>query len=273
MCENNVNLLNPTMLFCIKGERNFKEKPHSHNHIEIAYIISGKSIFNIDDKQYEVKEGDLVIINPYQNHSGLITEPENPSVEFFIGFTDFQFENMEKNTLFKNYYPVISTSPSTRKYFLNLIDAIIHENSQNKFGKYFMLKTYLVQFILLVVREKNNEIDFSNETAKAKVSKEISEYFHKHYSEKISLEQIAKNMYLSPFYISKIFKEEIGDTPINYLIKIRLEHAKELLLNHQNLNIKQISSIVGYEDAYYFSKLFKKYYGASPAEFKKINHK
>lgn len=270
MFESDTNTLNPTMLFCVRGERNFKEELHSHNHIEIAYILSGKSIFNIDYKQYEVKEGDLIIINPNQIHNGFVVEPENPSLEFFIGFTDFKYENMEYNTLFKNECPVITTSASTRKYFQNLIEAILHENDGNKEGKYFMLKTYLTQLILLTIREKNQEINV-NETAKSKVSKEISEYFHNHFSEKISLEQIAKNMYLSPFYISKIFKEEIGDTPINYLIKIRLEHAKELLLSHPNLSVKEISAIVGYDDAYYFSKIFKKYYEYSPAEFKKRN--
>ncbi len=270
MLEIGTNILNPTMLFCVCRERNFKEELHCHNHIEIAYILSGKSLFNIDGKQYEVKKGDLIIINPNQVHNALILEPKNPSLEFFIGFTDFKYENMEYNTLFKDECPIIEASASTRKYFQNLIEAILHENEQNREGKYFMLKTYLTQLILLIIREKNKEINI-NETAKSKVSKEISEYFHNHFSEKISLEQLAKNMYLSPFYISKIFKEEIGDTPINYLIKIRLEHAKELLLSHPNLSIKEIASIVGYDDAYYFSKIFKKYYEYSPAEFKKRN--
>lgn len=271
MYQHNMEIINPTMLFCVKGKRTYNEELHSHNHMEIAYIISGKSIFNIDNKSYEVKEGDLIIINPNQMHNGLVTDPDKASVEFFIGFKDFSFENLKESKLFDNLSPVIHTSPYTRKLFLNLIDSIMEENNSNQYGKYFMLKSYLMKFILLIIREKEN-LELPETTSnKSKVSKEISEYFHNHFSEKISLDQIAKNMYLSPFYISKIFKEEIGDTPINYLIKIRLEHAKDLLLKASNLNIKEISCIVGYEDAYYFSKLFKKYYGSSPAEYKKIN--
>ena len=74
-------------------------------------------------------------------------------------------------------------------------------------------------------------------------------------------------MYLSPVYISKIFKEIMGDSPINYLIKIRLSKAKELL-NNSNTPIKTIAKMIGYNDPYYFSKLFKKYYGISPNKFK-----
>jgi YesN/AraC family two-component response regulator len=76
-------------------------------------------------------------------------------------------------------------------------------------------------------------------------------------------------MYLSPVYISKIFKEETGESPINYLIKIRLEKAKEILVNSGGGSIKSIANQVGYEDVYHFSKLFKKYYGISPLYYKK----
>ena len=83
------------------------------------------------------------------------------------------------------------------------------------------------------------------------------------------LDQIAQNMYLSPVYISKIFKEEMGESPINYLIKIRREKASLMLLESDMLSIKEIADQVGYDDVYYFSKLFKKYYGSSPLYYRK----
>lgn len=262
---------NPNMLFCVKGIRQTKECSHKHNHMEIAYIMSGKAIFNINNRSYEVEEGDIILINPEYEHYGMPVSVEKPSLEFFVGFSNFKFNNMEENTLFLNEYPIIKTTASSRKKFIDLIEDIMKENSSNQTGKDFMLKSYLTQFILLSIREKKQENTTFSETKKSTISKEIQSYFHEHFAEKISLEQIAKNLYLSPFYISKVFKEEIGETPINYLIKIRLENAKDLLLNQQNLSIKEISSIVGYEDAYHFSKSFKKYYGLSPAEYKKLH--
>ena len=76
-------------------------------------------------------------------------------------------------------------------------------------------------------------------------------------------------MYLSPFYISKIFKSETGDTPIRHLINIRLEKAKELLENGYKGSIQEVAASVGYDDAYHFSKLFKKHYGVSPSQVRK----
>lgn len=87
------------------------------------------------------------------------------------------------------------------------------------------------------------------------------------YMNDISLEKISKNMYLSSVYISKIFKEEIGDSAINHLIKIRLSKAEELLKD-TTVPIKVVVQEVGYNDAYHFSKLFKKYYGVSPSFFR-----
>ena len=99
--------------------------------------------------------------------------------------------------------------------------------------------------------------------------KQIINYLNENYNEKISLEQIAHNMYLSPVYISKIFKEETGESPINYLIKIRLEKARDILLKSNDNSIKSIANQVGYDDVYHFSKLFKKYYGISPLYYRK----
>lgn len=91
------------------------------------------------------------------------------------------------------------------------------------------------------------------------------------YAEKISLDQIAENMYLSPFYISKIFKSETGDTPIRHLINIRLERAKEILEKGECNSIQEVAAKAGYEDAYHFSKLFKKKYNVPPSKVKQIN--
>ena len=94
-------------------------------------------------------------------------------------------------------------------------------------------------------------------------------YFNEHYQEKISLDRIARNMYLSTFYLSKIFKSETGDTPINYLIELRMEKARELLEAAPGLSIQNVAEMVGYDDAYHFSKLFKKHYGEPPTKYKR----
>ncbi|SKA84257.1 AraC-type DNA-binding protein [Clostridium sp. USBA 49] len=97
--------------------------------------------------------------------------------------------------------------------------------------------------------------------------KKIIQYMNENYMNAISLEMISNYIHLNPIYLSKLFKEETGESPINYLIGIRLYKAKELLDNGE-FTVKEIASMVGYDDPYYFSKLFKKYYGCSPKKYK-----
>lgn len=249
---------------------------HNHDYLEMAFILSGSGKYLIEDKMYEVKEGDLLILNPGVKHQSFVDEDtETPTTEFFVGFTDIQIPDYPGN-----YLPVpggghiIHTKGEFRQKFFRLCTSMEAENMVCREGRYFMMKSYLMQMILLVIREQCEAVasaggcSFESVNRKYVVEKIVT-YFEDHYSEKISLDQIAENMYLSPFYISKIFKSETGDTPIRYLINVRLEKAKELLEEGDNSSIQEIASMVGYDDAYHFSKLFKKHYGISPSQARK----
>ena len=87
------------------------------------------------------------------------------------------------------------------------------------------------------------------------------------YMNKITLESTAEQTFLSSSYLSKIFKEEVGYNFNTYLNKFRIEKAKKLLVN-DNINIVQVSNLVGYEDQSYFSKVFRRMTGTTPKKFK-----
>lgn len=102
-------------------------------------------------------------------------------------------------------------------------------------------------------------------------SKNISlavEYIQSHYSEQISLEQVADQVYLNPEYFSRAFKAEVGQTFVNYLTDVRLKHSVRLLENTA-LRVQDIAQQVGYYNASYFSTIFKKKYGMSPYEYRR----
>lgn len=267
--------LNPTFLFTWKGARLCDEKNyHSHDHIEIAFILSGKGRYKIDDELYLVEEGDLLILNPGVHHQALMDRSGKPTLEFFVGFTDIAFREMLPNRFEIPDGPILHTTGDLRQKLVRIISGMEAENEILRQGRYFMLRAYLVQMILLIIREQSAPLTqykgYEFESAGKKyVVEQIINYFSDHYAEKISLDQIAENMYLSPFYISRIFKSETGDTPIRYLIDIRLEHAKEILESGNYTSIQEVAAQVGYDDAYHFSKLFKKKYDIPPSKIKR----
>ena len=97
----------------------------------------------------------------------------------------------------------------------------------------------------------------------------IKQYVEAHFSEKITLETVADAVYLNSAYLAVLFKKETGITFLDYLTSVRIERSKALLCDIK-LNISQITRAVGYSDSKYFNKIFQKYTGIKPLEYRKL---
>lgn len=265
--------LNPMLLYAGKIDRTSSEDNyHTHDFPEIGIILEGSGTYHYNDEFVPVTAGDVLIFNPGVGHESVIYAPEERRMEFFVGFTNVQFTGMRKNHIdLRDGKTILHTQGKTRRALVRLCEEMEKENLARNPGWYFMLKSSLIQLLLTIVRDQMEPAEpvrgkeFES-TDKKYVAEQIADYLEEHFAEKISLDQIAENMYLSPFYISKIFKSEIGESPIHYLIRMRMEKAKELLENNPVLPVSEVADLVGYEDVYYFSKLFKKAYGVSPSK-------
>lgn len=267
---------NPHLLYIGKKEATHRGEDHKHEYLELTYILKGQARYCIEGETQILRTGDLLLGNPGVVHRFDLRAGEEPPVEVYIGVSNFHFQDMPQQSLILPDGGHVLHCRSELKQDLNqLIQTMISETKNQQTGQYFMIKAYLVQLLLLVVRqirgeEKREKKGYIFESrSKGYVVKRIIAYMNENYATRISLDQIAQNMYLSPVYISKIFKEETGESPIRYLIQIRLEKAKEILEDENCGSIRDVALAVGYDDVYYFSKLFKKYYGIAPAYYKK----
>lgn len=98
------------------------------------------------------------------------------------------------------------------------------------------------------------------------------DYIRRNFSKKITLEDVASFVYLSPSYFSKVFKDEMEQNFNAYLNKIRIDKSKQLLMN-ENVRLVDVSGLVGFEDQSYFSKVFKKLTGMTPGKFRESRGK
>lgn len=276
----NIDNYNPQILFVIDGNCSpGSHVPETHYHchedfLELSFIISGSVDYVIEGNNYTLKKGQVLISNPGVYHQEFLTADTNCQ-ELHIGLTNSNLFNCCN----KNYMDIgdshILNMIKYKDDILKICNEILDEQRNYKKTSPFMLKSLIMKLLILLHREINeelpnlnsNEVSFKSREKKSLVEA-ITKYFNNNYKDDISLYTLSKNMYLSPVYISKIFKEVMGDSPINYLIRIRLAKAKELLENSK-LTIKEISEEVGYNDPYYFSKLYKKYYDVSPSKDRK----
>ena len=280
MCNVGVAIenFNPEILYAFKCDNKdfIHYEYHYHDFIEFSYIVSGSVHYKIDDKFYNIKEKTLLVFNPGVYHQESLSNGEQ-NTELHIGFRNIKVDSLPLNYILKEHFDVPVEFKQYKDDFHKCCLEIIQEQEACEIGKELILKSLIMKLIALFLKETNyiknkkklDKYDFPFYD-KSNIVKMILEYFDNNYMNIISLDDMSRNMYLSSVYISKVFKEKTGESPINYLINLRLEKAKDLLISTES-QVKSIAESVGYKDAYYFSKLFKKYYGHSPCKFRSIN--
>lgn len=107
----------------------------------------------------------------------------------------------------------------------------------------------------------------NRETAENDVISIAKNYILSNFRKDISLDDVSREVDISPYYFSKLFKESTGENFIEYLTNLRIEKAKELLAD-KSMSIKEVCADVGYADPNYFSRAFKKNVGITPTEYK-----
>ena len=104
--------------------------------------------------------------------------------------------------------------------------------------------------------------------AKRQNLQEIKDYLDAHYGEKITLDALAEQFYINKFYLTRVFKEQFGQTVTGYLMQLRITQAKRLL-RFSDKNIETIAQECGMSDANYFSRIFKKVEGTTPGQYRR----
>lgn len=131
------------------------------------------------------------------------------------------------------------------------------------FGGYEELRKWFLEKMINLCRGIR---DYKEEQSNSAVKKAMN-FIQDNYSREVSLDDVSGEVNISPYYFSKIFKEETGENFIEYLTRIRMEKAKELLKKPE-ISVKEAGVQSGYTDPNYFSRIFKKQTGMTPSEYK-----
>lgn len=111
-----------------------------------------------------------------------------------------------------------------------------------------------------------------NQVKHVDIIHKVVDYIRENYMKKISLDDVARHVYLSKSYLSKIFKDEVNCSFTNFVNSIRVDKSKELLLDN-GVSLADIATLVGFDDQSYFTKVFRKTTGVSPGQFRKSGGK
>ncbi len=235
-------------------------------HHELAFFTGGKGSIFVENKRYPVKKGMLFYICPDVLHTIDLHSEESVGV-LTVHFSYAQVSFNDSKWAIRDEVKMLPLHPAQELQDYCQIEDIFKKlvDSWNAKlpGYEFISKTWLQQLLIAIfqnVRKKNQ-----NYSASSKVEK-IIEYMHQNVNNKVTLTELSEMVHLSSFYLSRAFKNTTGYSVIEYFNKIKIDKAKELIIEGDK-KVKEVAQALGFTDEFYFSRIFKKIEGISPSEF------
>lgn len=260
---------------------------HWHNEMEFIYIKSGKGIFEINLKSYEVSAGDLLIINKGSIHSGIGIKGigcECLTIVFDLNMLQsFMLDSCQAKYITPivndevDFIVTINKLSNGYEKIIETILELINLYFQNNYGYELEVKGLIYILIAQLFRNehisKKKKISNINERKLGKI-KEVLQFIEKNYKEQISIKELSEVANYSEYHFIRFFKSEIGMTCTEYINLFRVSKAADLLLN-TSLSVTNVALEVGFENISYFIKKFKERYNISPSKYRKdlINNK
>lgn len=228
---------------------------------QIIYIAKGKGYFTFEQEEIAVDEGNIVLYKPHIKQQYRY-EYKDQSRIYWIHFTGNDIENylrtlnLQENLIYKVGFVEGIT---------NLWENIIAELQVKRMYYEELTEGMLMQLLASLSRnvyeEKNNIL-----TTHKNIQKVIED-MHRNCNREMTVNEYAKCYNMSACWFINNFKLLTGMTPRQYMIHIKINKAKALLKDSQ-LNVNEVAEIVGFQNAFYFSRAFKKTTGMSPKEWK-----
>ncbi len=247
---------------------------HVHECCEVLFCISGGKNFLINDRIYEVNDGDVFIINQFEPHK-ITFDPDGIFSRYvlqvhpaFLFNSSTELTDLSRCFFMRtdNVSHKISLSEQELKDFINNFEILKKTTS---FGD-DIIKNITVLEILIrlneIFNERCKETKYSPSDNNMLVLKSVS-YINQHLSEDLTLEKIAKNSFISVNKLGKLFKTHLGTTVTKYIISRRITEAKKYLKNGKS--VSETSELCGFGDYANFIRTFKNIVGISPGKYVK----
>ncbi|MCP9466966.1 MAG: AraC family transcriptional regulator [Candidatus Granulicatella sp. P6S_S16_bin.50.1] len=238
---------------------------HTHPFTELFYVVDGKGEFNIQGQRFPVKANDFVIINPQVEHTEL-SSPDEPLEYIVLGINGLSFSNLTPVSEGGHPFSFFNLRDE-QKDILRYLNAMVQEATSQSMSYELVCHNLLEILLIKILRHQHFDLEVGKQSKATKDISFIKHYLETYYHESIQLEDLASMTHLSRFYISHSFKKEIGMSPMEYLIAIRIKESK-ILLRTTNYSISQVADIVGFTTPTYFSKQFRKSTGISPTDYR-----
>ncbi|WP_439487715.1 AraC family transcriptional regulator [Algoriphagus sp.] len=251
----------------------FIQRPHKHDFYIIVVFTQGKGSHTIDFKTYEVGSGSVFFLSPGQVHSWKLSTDSDGHILFFSAdfyTATFSRKRLNEYSLFNSIleYPRMEIGSSQAKEIISFMEKINKENSQPDLFTKDLLRNYIDVLLLFFYRFKSSKASFSKrEKLSHNQFQELELLIDTHFKKHREVSFYADQMNISMKQLNTISKHTVSKTSSQLILDRVILEAQRLLI-HSELNISEIAYELEFEDASYFSRLFKKKTGDTPEQFR-----
>ena len=233
--------------------------PGVRDHYLLHYVLSGRGRYQIDNRTFVLTAGDVFLALPetpifYQ------ADREEPWEYYWVGFDGPAARLLLAQTPFSRKNPVLHVAAGERLR-QGLLD--IYKARGSDYASAVRMAGYLQAAMGLLM----TSVPHSGQEALADYARQGAQYLRQNYSRAIGVEDLARHTGISRSYLYRAFQAEFGCSPSQYLTRYRLQRACQLL-RHSQLTVSAVAASVGYEDPFYFSRVFRREKGVSPSEYR-----
>lgn len=247
---------------------------HEHDYYEFYMFLEGNVSMQMDKKMHLLKYGDLVVIPPHRKHRAVIHDQKKPYRRFVFWISKDFFAGLQE--LSEDYTYIMRYSREQDRFVFHVDDILfnslqtkvlrlIEEMKTKRFAHMAYISVCVQDLILMMNRMVYEQNHPTGESEDHSLSQKVLFYIEEHLEEPLTLEQLARQFYVSKYHISHIFKDNFGLSVHQYIIKKRLEACREAMLG--NVGIAEICQNYGFGEYSSFYRAFKKEFGISPRDF------
>lgn len=253
--------------------------PHWHEEAELTRILDGSCIYQIELQSFIVQSGDFLFIPPGVLHSITVRPGTKMRSETFVFHFHF-LGSMAADVCSIRYLAPVANHQLLPPFLFTkehpfhksanqIMKKISSSYVQKNPGYELLIKAALLELIAGLIPYCNqSELPSSYHYEQMQKLKTVLSYLEEHFSESISIRQMADLCFYSPYHFMRFFKKYTGMSCLEYVKKKRLEQAALLL--KQGISPTEASSCSGFENLSYFYREFKKYYNLTPGEYQKL---
>ena len=235
---------------------------HWHSFIELEFFIEGTGTYEMNNKVFTIKSGDIWLLSTYDSHQ-VVLDRDAKSVNISLVPDILHKKTLNQLDLL---HPLHCTlDKDDMQHYLSKIDILYHEQKNPTLLTDVKTHSIINELIVDIIRRSSDDIvPVNNQTVF-----EMINYIKAHYRTNISIAELSQELSLTPNYCGYLFKKVLGISFNDYLNTCRLKHACNSLLN-TNLPISVIAEDSGFNSLEYFHTTFKKFYGITPAKYRSL---